>query len=337
MDSLDAVAPVHAHSVVSRRRRGTTVARRWRRLLRLGFGTALLLAWWLFFAPVALGGGTTFTIVQGRSMEPTLYDGDLVLTRQRAEYAVGDLVVYPIATNKAVIHRIIDGSVADGWITQGDNNDRPDAWVVPNDGILGEYWFMIPRVGVGLEWLREHPLPFAAVVGSVVIAVNVIGRRRRLHPTLAAAVATGRRAPRLAGRPPEQVAMLFIACASGVVTFVGLTLLVAAGLVFSVVAAAIAVLLVASLTTVAVLMRRLADGHGVAEPLASQYVLGARCWDVDELPEVPDVVEATGPHALRDLIEQHRTCVLRHLGTDGSVSYLTIDRDGVAHRWHPTP
>ena len=68
--------------------------------------------------PVALGGNTTYTIVAGHSMEPSLESGDLVITRRQASYDVGDVVVYEIPEGSPgagvkVIHRIVADS-ADG-------------------------------------------------------------------------------------------------------------------------------------------------------------------------------------------------------------------------------
>ncbi|MGA0879476.1 MAG: signal peptidase I, partial [Ilumatobacteraceae bacterium] len=296
---------------VPRPSRGTVRVRRALWVVRLGVWCSVIAGWFVFFAPVGLGGGTTFTIVQGASMQPALYDGDLVLTRQQDSYRIGDLIVYPIDTNKAVIHRIIDGNATDGWITQGDNNDRPDAWKVPNDGILGKYWFMIPDVGHALEWLRKHPLYFGALVSGVVILLNLVRRRSRPHPLLAAAVAEGRRGPRLSGRPVEQVLVFVVACLSGVLSFISLILLFSAGILLSPSAGLMAAILLGSVLAGHWLLRRLADGRGVPEPTASQYVLGTRCWDVDDLPTPDHVLDVPNARALRDLTEKRRMAVLR--------------------------
>ena len=52
-----------ANTVVPRGFRGTTGSRWLRRAARFAFAVILLTVWWVFLAPVAFGGGTTFTIV----------------------------------------------------------------------------------------------------------------------------------------------------------------------------------------------------------------------------------------------------------------------------------
>ncbi|MFP4150063.1 MAG: S24/S26 family peptidase, partial [Nitriliruptoraceae bacterium] len=45
-------------------------------------------------APTSLGGSADYVIVDGRSMEPTYRDGDLVITRVAEEYQPGDVIAY---------------------------------------------------------------------------------------------------------------------------------------------------------------------------------------------------------------------------------------------------
>ena len=125
-------------------------------------------------------------------------------------------------------------------------------------------------------------------------------------------------------------------CGAAVVSFVALTLLAVAGLAVSLLGAVMLVVLFASTGVAALLMRRLIEGHGIAEPLASQYVLGSRCREVPALPELHEVVEVASARALRDLAESQRLPVLRHEDAGAaSITYLTIDRQGTAYRWQP--
>ena len=94
-----------------------------------------LAIWLLFFA--LLGLPRPFYVVEGRSMEPTLKDGDLVVVRKaRAEdVEVGDIIVFrqPGAASKIIIHRVIAKLEVKGRVllrTKGDNNEKPDPWLV---------------------------------------------------------------------------------------------------------------------------------------------------------------------------------------------------------------
>lgn len=102
-----------------------------------------------FLWPTSLGGCTTLTIVSGHSMEPTYYTGDLVVSRC-GDYRVGDVVVYnpPNVGTARVIHRIIGGDGATGWVMQGDNNDFLDPWAPTDDRVLGRAVLHLPKVGL---------------------------------------------------------------------------------------------------------------------------------------------------------------------------------------------
>ena len=93
-------------------------------------------AWFLW--PATLGGATSFVIVNGSSMEPTYFGGDLVVAR-KGEPAIGDIVVYePEGLGGArIVHRIIGGDGDSGWIIQGDNNDFIDQWEPTNERVVG--------------------------------------------------------------------------------------------------------------------------------------------------------------------------------------------------------
>ena len=102
-----------------------------------------------FLWPTSLGGCTTLTIVSGHSMEPTYYTGDLVASRC-GDYRVGDIVVYnpPNVGTARVIHRIIGGDGATGWVMEGDNNDFIDPWAPTDDRVLGKAVLHLPKVGL---------------------------------------------------------------------------------------------------------------------------------------------------------------------------------------------
>lgn len=134
----------------------------------------LLLGGLLFLRPPLLGGATSYVIVSGRSMQPTLWGGDLVLARKARSYAVGDVVAYhPPDAAGLVIHRII-GREGEGFTFQGDNNDWVDPWTAPPDQIAGKGWLVIPRVGAVFAYLQA-PARMAAVVGALFLYVSLAG------------------------------------------------------------------------------------------------------------------------------------------------------------------
>lgn len=160
-------------------------APRGRLLLRvgsLGLVVAIVAFWVAILRPVSLGGPTGYTIVSGRSMEPTLRNGDLVVTFRQGSYAVGDVVVYEIPASEPgagvqVIHRVVGGSEVAGFVVQGDNKDGVDPWRPQVGDVVGEVRLTMPRAGLVLLFLRT-PLGFAILAGltTLFVALTLIPR-----------------------------------------------------------------------------------------------------------------------------------------------------------------
>lgn len=146
--------------------------------LRRLLGHALTVLWvagavlagsWLW--PSSLGGCTTLTIVSGHSMEPTYYTGDLVVARC-GPVQVGDVVVYspPDIAGARVIHRVVGGSAADGWVIQGDNNDFLDPWTPTAEDVHGSAVLHLPQIGTVASILLS-PLTW---ISLLVVALAVV-------------------------------------------------------------------------------------------------------------------------------------------------------------------
>jgi signal peptidase I len=127
---------------------------------------ALLVLGWIFLAPPMLGGGTSYVIVNGNSMEPGYHRGDLVLVRSQSRYQVGDIVTYRHPTIGAIIHRIVDQDGA-RFILQGDNNGWLDSYKPLPSEVIGEEWVHLPKVGKAITWVRGP--------GLVIFIIAVIG------------------------------------------------------------------------------------------------------------------------------------------------------------------
>lgn len=124
-------------------------------------------AWYLW--PAQLGGSTSMVIVSGISMEPTYFDGDLVITREVTP-SVGDVIVYaPEGLGGAqIVHRIIGGNATDGWQMQGDNNDFIDPFTPKGDevkGVVMVHYANFGRVTV----LLLNPIVWAFVLLAAIV------------------------------------------------------------------------------------------------------------------------------------------------------------------------
>lgn len=125
----------------------------------------ILFAWLIFLRPTFLYGNTSYIIVMGKSMEPTLKQGDLVILKRANSYSVGDILSYISPHGPIIIHRVV--GLEDGaFILKGDNHTSVDPWPVTQDMTLGRLVFSIPRVGATLSSLK-NPLRMATVISSL--------------------------------------------------------------------------------------------------------------------------------------------------------------------------
>lgn len=118
---------------------------------------------------------TPFTVVEGNSMEPTLYQGDLLFVSKPKDLGdiengshserTGDILIFFSSIKHfLIVHRVIDKKYENGtWYfsTQGDNNPSSDNGVLYLDGWLHERYVkgimigMIPWIGnIGI-FLRD--------------------------------------------------------------------------------------------------------------------------------------------------------------------------------------
>jgi len=124
-------------------------------------------AWYLW--PSQLGGHTSMVIVSGESMEPTYFDGDLVIAR-KMEPSIGDVIIYAPEGlgGSQIVHRIIGGNAEDGWQLQGDNNDFIDPFTPTGDevkGVVLVHYSNFGRVTV----LLLNPMVWAFVLLAAIV------------------------------------------------------------------------------------------------------------------------------------------------------------------------
>lgn len=136
-------------------------------------------AWFLLLGPSVLGGPATYLWVNGTSMEPTLQNGDLVIVRSADRYGPDDVIGFRVpegapGAGALVIHRIVDGSSADGFVMQGDNKARPDRWRPTAEDVVGSVWLTLPGAGTYLVWLRD-PMILAPLAAAIAVFLVLVG------------------------------------------------------------------------------------------------------------------------------------------------------------------
>jgi signal peptidase I len=163
-----------------RRARTAMRTRHPRKLLASCLGVIALACLWFSFAPVALGGSTTYVVTDGVSMQPRFHAGDLVLVRGQSDYRVGQIVAYHSKVfHTIVFHRIIarDGN---RYVFKGDNNNFTDFEHPARSQLIGALWMHIPGAGARLKSLSSPALiAILMMTSTLLLAGGVFVRRRR--------------------------------------------------------------------------------------------------------------------------------------------------------------
>ena len=150
---------------------------------------ALIISGGIFYlAPLA---GLTVAHTNGISMEPTHHAGDVVLIRNvdGEKVQVGDIIMFPAATGRNVMHRVIERRWNENnqlvIVTQGDNVPVADKPILASD-VTGKLVFKVPLLGElsrlmdakgGIYVYQSLVLSLALSI-VVVWGVKVTARRR---------------------------------------------------------------------------------------------------------------------------------------------------------------
>lgn len=172
-----------AYAYVSPRR---TTFRRVRRWGGLALTIAVVGFWFFLLRPQILGGPAGYVMVSGTSMVPTYSNGDLIIVHAQSTYSVGDIIAYKVPKGEPgaglqVIHRIIGGTAAKGFVLQGDNRSAPDIWHPRPSDITGKAWLQVPKGGMVLAFLHS-PLLLASLAAGIVFAVFLGGSSKKKEP-----------------------------------------------------------------------------------------------------------------------------------------------------------
>jgi Peptidase S24-like len=99
-------------------------------------------------------------VVRGRSMEPTLYDGDRLLMLHGSTPRAGRLAVVRLPDGVVAVKRVTRRE-ADGWWVERDNPLMGvDSWAVgavPDSDVLGRVLVRLPRRPGRVRRARRRP------------------------------------------------------------------------------------------------------------------------------------------------------------------------------------
>ena len=135
-------------------------------------GSLIIITGGLFDRPLLVAAVPT------GSMVPVLRPGDLIVvlpTWLAPPPGLDDIVVFRTAQDRNwIVHRIVDGNAADGWVTKGDANPISDLRPVISRDVAG----VVPQVNgralrlprLGLLRLDDGPLSSPLVAGVALVA-----------------------------------------------------------------------------------------------------------------------------------------------------------------------
>lgn len=133
-------------------------------------------------------GFKPFIVLSG-SMEPTILEGDLILTRALQEGQTlkeDDIIAYRFGQETVVTHRIIEvqqGEQGPVYITRGDNNNVEDKAPVALSLVEGLYLYRVAGLG-RLAMFLQTPLGLILVVGGpflLYLLADILIRRKARH------------------------------------------------------------------------------------------------------------------------------------------------------------
>ena len=136
---------------------------------------------------ILMATGFKFVSIKTGSMVPTINIGDLCLVRELEDtddIRQGDIVTFEVE-GTYVTHRIVSDNGDGSYSTKGDANKVYDNSKLSKEDILGKVSYVIPSVGVVLEFVTDKNGKAVLVAGLVLLVSlslvfdTVVSRREK--------------------------------------------------------------------------------------------------------------------------------------------------------------
>ena len=131
------------------------------------------------FLQTTLGISEPLAVSTGRSMEPSIHEGDILVYKgiTAEEVVVGDIILFEVPDEMRdllpprITHRVIEIREVSGEIvfrTKGDNAPL-DTYELPASNVIGKNVAVIPYVGM-IILLAKNPYGVAAIIALLIIS-----------------------------------------------------------------------------------------------------------------------------------------------------------------------
>jgi signal peptidase I len=123
-------------------------------------------------------GGYRAFVLQSGSMTPTMPTGDLIITKESANYRQNDVITFYTNDQNGVrqklptTHRIysVKQGTNLGYETKGDANNTPDPSITPTSSVIGKVVFHLPFFGYLTEFARTpNGLTYLVVIPITIL------------------------------------------------------------------------------------------------------------------------------------------------------------------------
>lgn len=146
----------------------------------------------IFSLKFFLGNEYPLVVVEGTSMQPTFYDGDLLLVRgveDKHRVEVLEIIVFyePRNRDRLIVHRVVNRTISSTTVefqTKGDNNPTRDPWRVREADLVGVVIGRVPAVGSVILIIQSPSVKvFTAILLIFLIAINVFYGEKKQDKT----------------------------------------------------------------------------------------------------------------------------------------------------------
>ena len=115
--------------------------------------------------------GFTIYTASGKSMSPTIEEGDIILVRKDGDYKANDIIVYNNDQGQSICHRIIEKKEV-SFVTKGDNNNFVDGYDPTIEEINGKMVYNV----INVKTINKYKYWIIGLVIVIPILLYIIDR-----------------------------------------------------------------------------------------------------------------------------------------------------------------